>query len=149
MKIFKTKFNRLNHVLDVVLITGVLAAILYFTFWPSVILGGSMSPTFSPGDRIIISRIAAISGFSRGDLVMSRIPIDGYNMNMVKRIYGIPGDFVNFGGGILLGDGEYFIVGDNLANSIDSRHFGPINQQQITARVLFRYFPVNIFRQFY
>lgn len=35
-----------------------------------------------------------------------------------------------------LGPGEYYVVGDNLAESVDSRTFGPISAEDIRGRVL-------------
>lgn len=38
-----------------------------------------------------------------------------------------------------LGTGEYFLMGDNRDNSIDSRAFGPVTREQITGRVFSAY----------
>jgi hypothetical protein len=35
--------------------------------------------------------------------------------------------------------GEYFVIGDNAANSLDSRAFGPVPQTNFTGRLWFRY----------
>ena len=141
MKIFRTKNKHVNYWLDILLIAGLFAIALYPLIWPAVIRGSSMSPTLDYGDVVLISRIAARFGnFSHGDLVMCRIPIYGHNENMIKRIAGVPGDTVQLidGAEIILGRGEYFILGDNFESSIDSRYFGPISRNQIFARVLFR-----------
>ena len=42
-----------------------------------------------------------------------------------------------------LGENEYFVAGDNSANSLDSRYFGPIHRKQIIGRAFFIYFPVT------
>lgn len=42
-----------------------------------------------------------------------------------------------------LGDDEYFVLGDNRANSLDSRLFGSIGREYIVGRVLVRLFPFN------
>lgn len=44
---------------------------------------------------------------------------------------------------IVLDSNEYFVLGDNRSSSMDSRSFGPLNQQFITGRVLLRGLPVN------
>jgi signal peptidase I len=83
----------------------------------------------------------------------------------VKRIVAVPGDvvrysacniFVTSGTGqdikdtaptmacndrgdikqIVLGEGMYFVAGDNRGNSLDSRVFGPVEKSQIHAKVL-------------
>jgi signal peptidase I len=42
---------------------------------------------------------------------------------------------------IKLGEGEYFLAGDNSQNSLDSRYFGPIRRKQIIGRAAFIYYP--------
>jgi signal peptidase I len=37
---------------------------------------------------------------------------------------------------VLLGSGEYFLMGDNRDNSLDSRAFGPISREQILGKVI-------------
>ncbi len=44
---------------------------------------------------------------------------------------------------ILLASNEYFVLGDNRGSSMDSRSFGPLNQEFITGRVLLRGLPIN------
>lgn len=44
---------------------------------------------------------------------------------------------------IKIGENEYFVLGDNRGSSKDSRSFGPVNQNFITGRVLFRGWPFN------
>ena len=43
----------------------------------------------------------------------------------------------------LLGDNEYFMMGDNRNNSRDSRRFGPVPLSNIVGQVIFRYWPPN------
>lgn len=45
----------------------------------------------------------------------------------------------------VLGEEEYFLLGDNRQMCIDSRHFGPVPKKDIIGRVLFVYFPFNSF----
>lgn len=72
-----------------------------------------------------------------------------------KRVVGIPGDVVEACDGVLLvngcpfdnlltadfppvmvGEGEYFVMGDNRAVSHDSRAFGPIKESQVLGTII-------------
>ncbi|MCQ2593245.1 MAG: signal peptidase I [Treponema sp.] len=44
---------------------------------------------------------------------------------------------------IVLGENEYFVLGDNRKSSCDSRLWGPVAQKNIKGRVLISYFPFN------
>lgn len=44
-----------------------------------------------------------------------------------------------------LGADEYFVVGDNRTEALDSRYWGPIGSHDITAKVLLRYWPLQRF----
>lgn len=42
-----------------------------------------------------------------------------------------------------LGDDEYWVMGDNRTNSLDSRYFGPITRDMITSRAWVTFWPLN------
>ncbi|KND86725.1 Mitochondrial inner membrane protease subunit 1 [Tolypocladium ophioglossoides CBS 100239] len=116
--------------------------------------GPSMLPTFSvDGDWIAADMTARRGrGIGVGDLVLYRIPLFA-SQNGVKRVVGMPGDFVSLGTPgepgeertiqacfIRVPEGHCWIVGDNLPASRDSRQFGPLPlalvQGKIVAKVL-------------
>lgn len=43
----------------------------------------------------------------------------------------------------IVGDDEYFVMGDNRLSSQDSRVFGPVDQELILGRAWLRYFPLE------
>ncbi|MDP2586837.1 MAG: signal peptidase I [Candidatus Komeilibacteria bacterium] len=49
---------------------------------------------------------------------------------------------------VLLTDEQYYVVGDNRANSLDSRRIGPITTANIKGKALLRAFPFNKFTLF-
>ncbi len=49
---------------------------------------------------------------------------------------------------IELGEGEYYVMGDNRASSLDSRVFGPIVRKEIIGRVWVRAWPFNKLKLF-
>jgi hypothetical protein len=63
---------------------------------------------------------------------------------MVKRIAAVPGDSI---GGRTLGRGDYWVLGDNAAESTDSRDFGSVRRGQMD-RVWILYWPTQRWRVF-
>jgi len=101
--------------------------------------GRSMLPTYAPGDRVLASRFAYVKTRPRpGDVVVVRLP-GGEPKTAVKRVVAGPGDAVPGREGHVLGEDEWWVLGDNAAESTDSRHFGPIHARDIVGKVLFKY----------
>ena len=132
-----------------------------------VVEGHSMEPTFFTDERVLVSRLNLITGgLDRGDIVIFDRNEDH---TLIKRIIGLPGETVALEDGKVLINGvpleedyvmdlcryscrdqvwelsneEYFVLGDNRNNSMDSHNFGPINQDQIIGEVLARYWPLS------
>jgi signal peptidase I len=103
---------------------------------PSRVLieGPSMAPTLLPGDWALTVEPHA---YRRGDVVVVQHPArPGYEM--VKRVVGVAGDVVD---GRRLASGEWWLEGDDVSSSTDSRQFGPVRSRAITARVVAVYGP--------
>ena len=116
----------------------------------SVVIGNSMEPTLSNGN-IFLTKIT--DEFERYDIVV----FENEDMYLVKRVIGCPNetiqikenmiyingepikdvvnvDMKDYGVAsepILLKDNEYFVLGDNRNDSMDSRMFGPVNTDVI------------------
>ena len=88
-----------------------------------VVNGTSMSPTFHPGDRLLLVR--RLRPVREGDLVALDDP-RGTGLRLVKRVVAIRGDQVE-------------VAGDNEAGSTDSRTFGPVATKSISYLVVRRY----------
>ena len=132
-----------------------------------------MTPTFSPGDRLIVSKFRGGSfSFSRGEPVVVRDG-SGRERRHLKRVIGLPRESVRQSDGALLindqpleedylgglpavigldditwnlGDDEFFLLGDNRAHSADSRQCGPVGLDDIEGKVRFRYWPLHKLR---
>ncbi len=99
-----------------------------------------------PGDTVRMERLRAYVrpaghlGFQEEQEVVSH----AYAVNATPAVEW-PAD-LPFGGDtgeITLGDGEYFLLGDNRAHSSDSRSWGPVPEALIRGRTLARYWPVT------
>lgn len=127
-----------------------------------------MIPTFSPGDRLLVSLLQGRSySFVRGDMVVVRDGPDGEQRHL-KRVIGLPTESIQQSVGALfindrplvedylgglpavigledeswnLGNDEFFLLGDNRAHSTDSRQVGPSKLDDIVGTVRFRYWP--------
>lgn len=132
------------------------------------VAGVSMRDTLISGDLALVMRLDfKRDGVSRGDVVQCRFP--GRENTYIKRIIGLPGDEIAFTGGKLtvngvpvdepylssptddyavrLGRDEYLALGDNRAESYDSRmsDMGPIHSADILGRVRWILFPLGRF----
>ncbi len=84
--------------------------------------GESMNPTLKDCEVVLIDRKANISV---DDIVVAKHPVE-QNSELIKRVQNINAH------------GHYFLVGDNLENSNDSRHFGAVTKEYIKGKVVAR-----------
>lgn len=141
-----------------------------FIAQPFVVSGNSMLPTFHNGEYLIVNELAKYVGeYERGDVVILRYPVDP-SKYFIKRIVGLPGETVSIKDGVVsiaspdnaeplllsepyvknqkpdnssrtLSNDEYFVMGDNRAQSSDSRVWGPVPKKLMDGKALLRLFP--------
>ena len=133
---------------------------------PMLVKGGSMRPTLDPGQRIAVAPL--VRPPARGDLVVLNRP---GNLEVVKRVVGLPGERVRLLSGQLevdgravpepylagppsfgaldleLGPAQYLVLGDHRAASTDGRDFGPVGADVLVGRVRFAYWPPRRLRR--
>ncbi len=133
----------------------------------------SMVPAIKPGDHFMVEVLGRGDSPQRGDIVIFRAPVGG-ERDFVKRVVGLPGETLEIRdravfidgreldepyalhtdsymaplrdkyGPVTVPEGAYFMLGDNRENSVDSRMFGPVKRERITARALYLYFPGDV-----
>jgi signal peptidase I len=109
-----------------------------------------MAPSILPGDWLIVNPLAS-RWPARGAVVVFREPLA--ETLAIKRVAARAGDRVPFAGGYLtLGPGEAWLAADaddkaaaavGFGPPIDSQRFGPVSDQNLVARALFRYWPAR------
>ncbi|MBQ8952811.1 MAG: signal peptidase I [Clostridia bacterium] len=145
---------------------AVVMLIRTFLFTLITVKGSSMMDTLLDGDKLYVSVLSArLEGYDHGDIVICRYP--GRTDYIVKRVIGLPGDAVMVEHGqvyvngealtedyvtypnpynypeITLGEGEYFVLGDNRHVSHDSHSsdVGPVTS--IVGKVRAIFWPLN------
>lgn len=153
--------------LTVLILLAALAAGLAVRTWgftAVTVAGTSMNDTLFSGDVVLVTRFGSISN---GDVVQTSF--SGRSGSYIKRVIGLPGDVVEYADGALilngrplsepyvssttenmriaLGEDEYFLLGDNRAESYDSRaeDMGCVSRSQISGRVQWILWPVSRF----
>lgn len=134
--------------------------------------GSSMEPTLSDGDQLIVDKISyRFQDPQRYDIVVFPYRYEK-NTYYIKRIIGLPGETIQIIDGIVyingqqlgehygnavmenagtakdpvvLGDDEYFVLGDNRNNSQDSRaaNVGVIHRDELLGKAWVRIWPFD------
>jgi signal peptidase I len=160
----------LNEWLKPMLAALVCVLIINLFFPRYAVLGHSMEPGLHENDRLFVSNIeVAMKAISRGEIVVFTAP--GDNETVIKRVIGLPGETIEVNGGVVyvngvplredyvrerprfrghwvVGENQYFVLGDNRNQSRDSSEYGPIDAIRISGVVKFRFWPLNAFDLF-
>jgi hypothetical protein len=116
--------------------------------WRVTVADGSMLPSISPGDWLLLDPTVA-RWPRRRSVVVFREP--GSGLLAIKRVVARPGDWVQFADGWLqMGVDEAWLRGDATDEAlaaaghgpaVDSRRYGPVPVDALVARAWFRYGP--------
>lgn len=155
----------LKELLPYIIIIIVVIIIRTFIFTPVVVNGPSMMNTLHNGDVMILDKIGMkLGGIKRFDIVV----IQTGKTKIIKRVIGMPGETISYHDNKLyingkevsdnhsneitydfeevkIPDGEYYVLGDNRTDSVDSRILGTIPKNEILGHVTFIIYPFNRF----
>lgn len=158
----KHKEHLIYVVVLLLILGGIFTSKQFIT--PVIVSGHSMDTTLDNGMYGFSSNVKENTEIERGDIVIVRTS----TKVIIKRIIGMPGETIRCEGGIVyindeaivedyitgvtedfdecvLGEDEYFVMGDNRKHSKDSRIIGPITKDQIIAKHLFVVTSINKF----
>jgi type IV secretory pathway protease TraF len=104
--------------------------------------GHSMVPALNPNELVFVGDGTASSWVPRrGEIVAAR-PASMGGKVLVKRVVGLPRERVRAGERAWqLDDGEFFLAGDQPEQSVDSRIFGPVRQEELLGPLRWRLWP--------
>jgi signal peptidase I len=142
-----------------------------FIAQPFIVSGASMENTFHTGEYLIVDQLTyEIHAPKRGEVVVFRYPKDPSKF-FIKRVIALPGETITIEGSTVrisnpqypngfilnepyiksmengadltevLGEREYFVMGDNRDQSSDSRFWGVLQEERIVGRAFVRLFP--------
>ncbi len=135
-----------------------------FVVTPIRVNGSSMDDTLKDGDIMILNIIGyRFNDIKRFDIVV----IKEEHELLIKRVIGLPGEAIEYKDNQLyvngkkvkdtygtyetndfnytVPEGEYFVLGDNRTNSMDSRVFGSFKKELIKGKTSLTIFPFNRF----
>lgn len=164
MKSQVLKTFAINMVVAIVVFLGAFVAGNKFFFTIVRVTGTSMAPTLADGDLYVLNRVVYnVRNPQIGEVVVFKDPND--SLLSIKRVIGVPGDVLNIkdgkvfrnnqriiepyleentmtfiieksvGNTFTLEDNEYFLLGDNRDNSLDSRYYGGVNLASIIGTI--------------
>ncbi|MBR4461794.1 MAG: signal peptidase I [Erysipelotrichaceae bacterium] len=155
----------LKTVLTSIVIVFVL---VHFILMPCMVQGSSMYPYLQNGDYGFSFIISKNLGIRRFDVAVIDIP-DAEDKLLVKRVIGLPNEKITFIENklyvndeyveepflsedtltkdfeVVLGEDEYFCMGDNRSVSRDSRYYGAFSRKDILSTKLFVIYPFKDF----
>ena len=170
----RTAKKVVGYSIYILIILVMALAVKILVFQRTVVEGASMEGTLHDGDSLLVEKLSyRFSDPERFDIVV--FPYSGEKgVYFVKRIIGLPGETVEIREGVLLidskvlpyrynrdrimnaglvsteitlHDNEYFVMGDNVNDSVDSRspEVGNIDRDFIIGKVFLRVSPFDRF----
>lgn len=160
-------YKTLKSTIYTLIIVSAIAILISTLFFPVLkITGDSMESALSQGNFVILTKTKELE---RGELCA----FYWRNKMLVKRVIGLPGETINidFEGNVYINDriidepyiikkslgtvniefpykiqeNEYFVLGDNRENSVDSRslEIGAISKDRMIGKLFVRVWPLN------
>lgn len=151
---------KLRDIISYIIIIVAVILIRTFLVTPIKVNGDSMNNTLYNGELMFLKKYAA-SNIKRFDIVVLQYKDE----KIIKRVIGMPKEEIEYKDNVLYingslieekyglgntkdfkdycGDSEYYVMGDNRGNSLDSRIFGCVKKDKILGTTDFVFFPFS------
>lgn len=170
---FEKRYRLVREVIETIVLTLLMFLVIRFAVQNFNIEGHSMEPNLHDQELILVDKWTYLfHPPSRGDVIVFIAPPQP-SQDYIKRVIGVPGDVVTIQGTRVIVDGvnlhetyidpknqggtfedkpisnmvvppdDYFVLGDNRANSSDSRVWGFVPKQNIIGRAALVYWPLQ------
>lgn len=168
----------LELLIYVVIIVTCIYIVPKYVIQRTIVSGTSMENTLQDADNLLVEKVSYhFTSPKRFDVVVFYPYGKDVNEYYVKRVIGLPGEVIQIVGEdiyingeileedygkdpitysgiaqepLLLGDDEYFLMGDNREVSLDSRYdtVGPVHKNFIAGKAIIRIWPLRSFGTF-
>ncbi len=170
---FEKRYRLVREVIETIVLTVLMFLVIRFAVQNFNIEGHSMEPGLHDQELILVDKWTYLfHPPSRGDVIVFVAPPQP-SQDYIKRVIGIPGDVITINNNTVIVDGialketyidprnqgttfedrtihnlvvppdDYFVLGDNRANSSDSRVWGFVPKQNIIGRAALVYWPLQ------
>ena len=170
---FEKRWRLVREVIETIVLTVLMFLVIRFAVQNFNIEGHSMEPSLHDQELILVDKWTYLfHPPSRGDVIVFIAPPQP-SQDYIKRVIGIPGDVITIQNTTVIVDGvvlketyvdpknqgapfedrpifkmvvppnDYFVLGDNRANSSDSRVWGFVPKQNIIGRAALVYWPLQ------
>lgn len=154
--------DKIKQIIPYIIILVIVILLKTYVFTTVRVNGSSMYSTLHDNDIMVLDKLSyRFNDIKRFDIVV----VDIETSKIIKRVIALPNETIEYKDNVLyidgkvvkdkyrkvdmddfiytLGKDEYFVMGDNRGDSIDSRILGSINKNQIMGKTKVILFPLN------